>query len=168
VLGSFCLLSYNRLFVLFLMAAGWAFAKTHAYKHAGIHPYTQHLDAHDPFTSAHSCHHCPAGDWLDDMKHGQGTSVYPSGNTYSGSWMHDQRQGQGSMVWATKAQRYTGHWVQGLPDGFGEHVWEQQRPALGLQGANHAVHVMHNRCASSAAQLSLSHAAAAAGLTGCL
>jgi hypothetical protein len=79
------------------------------------------------------------------MKHGEGTSVYPSGNTYSGSWVQDQRQGQGTMNWLSKAQRYTGQWMQGLPDGFGEHVWKQRRPAAGLQGSNHAMHVMHNR-----------------------
>lgn len=92
------------------------------------------------------------GDWLDDMKHGQGTSVYPSGNTYSGSWVQDQRQGQGSMDWVTKAQRYTGHWAQGLPDGFGEHIWQQQRATPGVLESNHAMHVRHNRCAVAVLQ----------------
>jgi hypothetical protein len=81
------------------------------------------------------------------MKHGQGTSVWPSGNIYTGAWVQDQRQGQGSMHWKTRGQHYTGHWVQGLPDGFGEHTWEQQRHAAGVPGSNHAMHVMHNRWA---------------------
>jgi hypothetical protein len=93
----------------------------------------------------HATTQLSAGEWADDMKHGQGTSVYPSGNTYSGSWVQDQRQGRGSMTWANLAQRYTGHWLQGLPDGFGEHVWVQQRPGAGMQGSGHAMHVMHNR-----------------------
>lgn len=79
------------------------------------------------------------------MKHGQGTSAYPSGNVYVGEWAHDQRQGHGTMQWSTVQQRYTGQWLQGLPDGFGEHVWEQQRPAAAAQGSNHAMHIRHNR-----------------------
>lgn len=74
--------------------------------------------------------------------------MWPSGNTYTGAWVQDQRQGLGSMHWKTRGQHYTGHWVQGLPDGFGEHIWEQQRPAAGVPGSNHAMHVMHNRCGS--------------------
>jgi len=89
---------------------------------------------------------CHAGDWCVDMKHGQGRSVYPTGNIYTGSWEHDLRQGHGCMQWISSGQCYTGGWLQGLPDGFGEHLWEQQQPAAGVQGVNHAMHVMHNRC----------------------
>jgi hypothetical protein len=90
---------------------------------------------------------CPvawlSGEWQDDMKHGQGTSVYPSGNSYSGFWVHDRREGSGTMTWASKGQRYSGMWADNVPNGLGEHVWQQGMP--GLQIANHTTQVMHNR-----------------------
>ena len=78
------------------------------------------------------------------MKHGQGSSVYPSGNSYNGSWVHDKLEGPGTMTWASKGQTYSGMWADNMPNGLGEHVWQQGMP--GLQIGNHATHVMHNRC----------------------
>lgn len=77
------------------------------------------------------------------MKHGQGTSMYPSGNSYTGSWSEDKRHGQGTVSWVTKGQTYSGEWSDGLPNGLGEHVWQQGMS--GLQVSNHAMHFMYNR-----------------------
>jgi hypothetical protein len=104
---------------------------------------------------------CTPGDWVGDMKHGQGTSCYPSGNSYSGGWAHDKQQGHGTMVYRDSGQTYTGQWVDGLPHGLGEHVWHQphqqgqqqqqpQGPPCAHRGPGHAVNVMHNRCGAHA------------------
>eukprot|EP00775_Hariotina_reticulata_P006988 gene6988-7202_t len=84
-----------------------------------------------------------SGDWEDDMKQGQGTSVYQGGNSYTGAWWQDMRHGQGTMKWATTEQVYSGQWVCNLPNGLGQHLW-QYGPSS-LQAANHASNLMFNR-----------------------
>lgn len=85
-----------------------------------------------------------AGEWQDDVKHGQGTSRYPSGNCYTGSWVADKQEGFGTIAWQDRGQTYTGQWAAGLPNGLGEHVWLQQG-AGSTTADRHGVHVMHNR-----------------------
>ena len=41
------------------------------------------------------------GAFVDGMRHGEGTIVYASGNTYVGSWERDKKCGRGSMTWKT-------------------------------------------------------------------
>ena len=84
-----------------------------------------------------------AGGWRDNVKHGQGTMHYSSGNSYTGEWEADQKQGQGCMQWA-HGEQYTGQWAQCFQHGLGCHVWPQ--PASLANGvANHAFFLMHNR-----------------------
>jgi len=83
-----------------------------------------------------------SGEWVNDMKQGQGTMVYPSGNTYTGQWAADVKSGHGVMVWLTKAQRYSGQWERDLPNGLGEHTWEQPDASA---GGSHATCIMPNR-----------------------
>jgi hypothetical protein len=76
------------------------------------------------------------------MKQGQGTMVYPSGNSYQGSWHQDQKEGHGTMHWATKGQRYQGEWSNNVPNGIGEHLWCGDANAF---AAGHALYLMCNR-----------------------
>lgn len=59
------------------------------------------------------------GCWKDDLRHGQGTIVYPTGSKYVGEWHCGDKQGHGRMEWAGTGQVYEGEWDKGLPTGWG-------------------------------------------------
>ena len=63
------------------------------------------------------------GQWEDDVKCGEGTQVYPSGNKYSGGWKANVKHGRGSMAWQKARQRYEGDWEDGQMQGSGEYTW---------------------------------------------
>ena len=67
------------------------------------------------------------GGWKDDLRHGQGTMVYPSGSCYVGEWHSGDKQGQGRMEWADSGQVYEGEWDKGLPTGWGTLVYGAAR-----------------------------------------
>lgn len=37
------------------------------------------------------------GQWVKDLRHGQGRQTYPNGSTYDGSWFENKRVGMGSF-----------------------------------------------------------------------
>lgn len=47
------------------------------------------------------------------MKHGVGTFIWSSGNTYRGEYSNDDREGFGEMQW-TDGSIYTGQWEKGI------------------------------------------------------
>ena len=63
------------------------------------------------------------GQWENDVKCGEGTQIYPSGNKYSGGWENNVKHGRGSMVWQKARQRYEGDWHEGQMQGTGEYTW---------------------------------------------
>ena len=63
------------------------------------------------------------GQWESDVKSGEGTQIYPSGNKYSGAWKNNVKHGSGSMVWQQARQRYEGQWTEGQMQGTGEYTW---------------------------------------------
>ena len=73
------------------------------------------------------------GDWLHDLKHGngiyrsavngtyegqyqegklhgKGTFVYPNGDVYEGVWLHDKKQGKGSYTYAADGKQWIAMW----------------------------------------------------------
>ena len=58
------------------------------------------------------------GDYLQDMKHGQGKFVWESGNWYEGQYVSDKRNGYGEMHW-TDGTVYKGDWQFGAQHGKG-------------------------------------------------
>lgn len=70
----------------------------------------------------------PAGEWVTDMKHGQGTMEYANGNRYTGQWVGDVKCGQGTMHWVDRQQKYSGEWRDHLPNGVGEHTYLHNPP----------------------------------------
>ena len=52
------------------------------------------------------------GDWLDNKRHGMGTSSYPSGGRYGGMWEAGRPHGIGTYTRAD-GTKYSGLWVEG-------------------------------------------------------
>ena len=44
------------------------------------------------------------GQWVDDMRHGNGTYTYVNGDVYSGEWTGNNRHGQGVYTYAETGQ----------------------------------------------------------------
>lgn len=89
------------------------------------------------------------GGWQNNLKHGQGTMHYSSGNIYTGGWEADQKQGQGCMHWG-EGEQYTGQWALGLQNGIGQHVWVQAAVPGASIITNHAFFLRHNRSETTA------------------
>jgi hypothetical protein len=53
------------------------------------------------------------GEYLDDMKHGQGKFEWSSGNIYIGEYKKDERDGNGEMQWID-GSKYEGFWSAGI------------------------------------------------------
>ncbi|AJF97809.1 Morn repeat protein [Pandoravirus inopinatum] len=58
------------------------------------------------------------GMWDNNVPHGAGVRVYPSGACYTGSWTCGQRCGHGVMIWADGSV-YDGEWAEGKRHGKG-------------------------------------------------
>lgn len=94
-----------------------------------------------------SCWVVYSGGWQSNLKHGQGTMHYSSGNIYTGGWEADHKQGQGCMQWG-EGEQYTGQWANGLQNGIGQHVWMQPAFPGASASTNHAFFLRHNRSAA--------------------
>ena len=57
------------------------------------------------------------GDWVNDLKEGQGVFKWTSGFIYEGKWRNDERL-HGTMIWPS-GEKYEGHWRDGKRDGAG-------------------------------------------------
>eukprot|EP00752_Nemacystus_decipiens_P008471 g7569.t1 len=55
-----------------------------------------------------------SGQWLNGLRHGEGTRNYPDGSTYTGSWAYDKRHGQGEYTWMD-GRVWSGEWREGNP-----------------------------------------------------
>ena len=53
------------------------------------------------------------GDFVEDLKQGQGRMRYADGSVYYGSWWRDMRHGYGEYYYAN-GDKYTGHWENDL------------------------------------------------------
>ena len=73
-----------------------------------------------------------SGDWLNDLKHGNGTFksangtyegqyqlgklhgkgifTYPNKDVYEGVWLHDKKQGKGTFVYAADGRQWVAMW----------------------------------------------------------
>jgi len=50
--------------------------------------------------------------WEENKMHGYGHLVWPNGRQYEGEFVNDVKQGQGTFQWAD-GQIYTGQWLNG-------------------------------------------------------
>eukprot|EP01034_Spumella_vulgaris_P021466 gene21466-27501_t len=58
------------------------------------------------------------GDWLRNVKEGEGTMTYANGNVYTGQLSQDTRDGEGAMTYANGSV-YTGRWSRDVKEGEG-------------------------------------------------
>ena len=60
------------------------------------------------------------GEWVDDLRNGQGKYTYTNGDTYEGEWSNNLRHGKGSYTFSATGAKYVGNWVNGRKEGPGE------------------------------------------------
>jgi len=53
-----------------------------------------------------------AGEWLKDVKHGEGAYITKDGDIYSGSWWKGMKHGRGTYVYKKDQSQLIGKWVQ--------------------------------------------------------
>ncbi|CAF1119443.1 unnamed protein product [Rotaria sordida] len=67
-----------------------------------------------------------SGDWVDDVRTGQGVYVYAGGSHYEGQYKDNKKHGKGTFVWGSDTKcagdKYTGDWVDGVRTGQGVYV----------------------------------------------
>ena len=56
------------------------------------------------------------GNWVDDLRHGEGLLTTEEGTQYTGSWQEDKKHGEGHERW-TDGAYYKGQYVNGLKQG---------------------------------------------------
>jgi hypothetical protein len=69
------------------------------------------------------------GDWVDDMRQGEGIERYPNGHIYKGAFKNGKKEinlvgkaeGHGEYLWQN-GEKYIGEWKNGLKEGKGR--WE--------------------------------------------
>jgi hypothetical protein len=62
------------------------------------------------------------GYYKNDKRHGHGRCIYASGDVYEGGWEEDKRSGTGSLH-CMNGFKYSGTWVNNLYDGKGQEFW---------------------------------------------
>ena len=62
------------------------------------------------------------GEWLDGMRHGQGTLTYKNGSVYEGEWQRGMKWGYGKMTYAS-SNFYEGDWMNNKRNGQGTMYW---------------------------------------------
>ena len=65
-------------------------------------------------------HSCSEGEWLKNVKHGEGAYVTKDGDMYSGSWWKGMKHGRGTYVYKKDQSQLIGKWVQ---NNFKEGQW---------------------------------------------
>lgn len=58
------------------------------------------------------------GNWVDDLKCGQGRMIYANGDVYTGEWSNDMRNGNGKLKSQSGAS-YEGEWKDDVREGQG-------------------------------------------------
>lgn len=56
------------------------------------------------------------GQWLNNMKHGNGYEIFPNGTFYKGQFRNHKPSGYGVMVWCS-GEKYEGEWENGFKNG---------------------------------------------------
>lgn len=69
------------------------------------------------------------GYWINDVRQGRGKYTYPNGDTYEGEWANNNRHGQGVYRYAATGSLYQGLWVQGKMEDAGELIHANHRYA---------------------------------------
>ncbi|CAF0934545.1 unnamed protein product [Rotaria sordida] len=68
-----------------------------------------------------------SGDWVDDVRTGQGVYVYAGGSHYEGQYKDNKKHGKGTFVWGPDTKyagdKYTGDWVDDVRTGQGVYVY---------------------------------------------
>ncbi|CAF1016231.1 unnamed protein product [Rotaria sordida] len=71
------------------------------------------------------------GDWVDDVRTGQGVYVYVGGSHYEGQYKYNKEHGKGTLVWGPDTKwagdKYTGDWVDGVRAGQGVYVYANEQ-----------------------------------------
>lgn len=73
------------------------------------------------------------GYWLNDVRHGRGKYTYPNGDIYEGEWADNHRHGQGEYIYADTGSKYKGMWVLGKMEEAGELIHANHRYVGGFQ-----------------------------------
>jgi len=60
-----------------------------------------------------------SGNWVDDMRSGNGRYRYVNGDIYDGEWAHHVRHGSGQYTYAANNIVYSGTWEYGRRVGTG-------------------------------------------------
>ena len=71
------------------------------------------------------------GEYLQDMKHGQGEFRWASGGYYKGHYDVDVKKGYGEMYWAD-GSIYRGQWNNGIQDGLGIMIFQNGTRKAGI------------------------------------
>jgi hypothetical protein len=64
------------------------------------------------------------GQWLkgeEDIRHGQGTQVWPDGAKYDGLWSNNKANGKGTF-WHVHGDKYSGEWLDDKAHGVGTYT----------------------------------------------
>ena len=54
------------------------------------------------------------GEFKNDLRHGQGSYIYPSSDKYTGSWVNGKKHGKGTYVYADLGSSISGDWSNGV------------------------------------------------------
>jgi hypothetical protein len=63
-----------------------------------------------------------AGEWQNDLRHGQGVNTWSNGDRYEGGWKDNKKHGQGTFTYADKG-KYVGEWANDMRHGYGVNTW---------------------------------------------
>ena len=69
--------------------------------------------------------------WQENKMHGFGHLIWPNGRQYEGEFVNDVKQGEGTFQWAD-GQIYTGQWLNGKQHGKGVLTSLDGIPRVGL------------------------------------
>ena len=58
------------------------------------------------------------GEFVDNLRHGQGTYTWSDGDVYVGEWKNGARDGQGTYTWAASGNVVEGTWVDSKKNGI--------------------------------------------------
>jgi len=90
-----------------------------------------------------------SGEWLNGMRHGNGTYVYATGAKYIGEYKNNQMDGEGTYIWAN-GDKYIGGWQAGKRHGAGDYTFADGSKKTGVwengvyKGVNQNSNVNYN------------------------
>jgi hypothetical protein len=67
-----------------------------------------------------------SGQYVNDMRHGQGVMINKDGTVYIGQWLNNKRHGNGTYYYLN-GDSYSGEWVQGRKHGSGNYSFAKQK-----------------------------------------